>query len=411
MNDLKFILTSLPKLLQVNTSNPIVSLHYVNLENLANEGIQAVETIDVPKQFKTEQEDHLITSVSWANDKEFMVMWMNRIQNKGSLSKCTTDSDNFGCQEAAAFNPYDGWVDFFTEPFYNKEGTLMAYIDSHKVENDSFKHVHIMDLKSFATYALTTGKYVVYEIIGWHKEKNFIFYKGNSESDSKSQHLYAIMVKEGAKAQCLTCSLDGAWKKYSFFDVEFSKDLNNYALISLGPDVPRADLFSIAFEGENVKAKHELDWESNKKLHDFVNRKKVPTIEYDEIDLGNGFTSRVQMYIPSDIDKSKKHPMLVEVYGGPDSSMVSNKFSLDWGSHLVSNLSIIYAKIDGRGSGQRGDNLLNALYRKLGSVEIEDQISTAKKLQEKYSFIDKNRTAIWGWSYGGYGKKNFNSHF
>ena len=75
---------------------------------------------------------------------------------------------------------------------------------------------------------------------------------------------------------------------------------------------------------------------------------------------------------------------------------------MDWGSYLAANHSIIYTRIDGRGSGLRGDKLLHTLYRQLGTVEITDQIQIAKKLQAKYSYIDGNSTGIWGWSYGGY---------
>lgn len=68
----------------------------------------------------------------------------------------------------------------------------------------------------------------------------------------------------------------------------------------------------------------------------------------------------------------------------------------------MSSHDIIYVRIDGRGSGLRGDKNLFALYRNLGTVEVEDQIETAAKLQKKYSYIDDDRSAIWGWSYGGY---------
>lgn len=54
------------------------------------------------------------------------------------------------------------------------------------------------------------------------------------------------------------------------------------------------------------------------------------------------------------------------------------KFNLDWGSYLAANKSIIYATIDGRGSGLKGDKILFELYRRLGTVEIEDQINVTK---------------------------------
>lgn len=51
---------------------------------------------------------------------------------------------------------------------------------------------------------------------------------------------------------------------------------------------------------------------------------------------------------------------------------------MDWGTYLSSNQSVIYAKIDGRGSGLRGENLLHAIYLQLGTVEITDQIKVTK---------------------------------
>jgi hypothetical protein len=42
------------------------------------------------------------------------------------------------------------------------------------------------------------------------------------------------------------------------------------------------------------------------------------------------------------------------------------------------------------------------LFRNLGTVEMEDQIAVTRKLVETYSFMDKTRTGIWGWSYGGF---------
>jgi dipeptidyl-peptidase 4 len=97
-----------------------------------------------------------------------------------------------------------------------------------------------------------------------------------------------------------------------------------------------------------------------------------------------------------------QHPMIVDVYGGPDSSSVTNRWSMDWGTYLVSAKNYIYVRIDGRGSGLKGDEVLFKLYRQLGTVEVHDQIETAMKLQQKHAYIDSKRSAIWGWSYGGY---------
>lgn len=58
--------------------------------------------------------------------------------------------------------------------------------------------------------------------------------------------------------------------------------------------------------------------------------------------------------------------------------MVVDRFRIDWGYHLASARGVIYAMIDGRGSGYQGDSMLHEIYRRMGTVEIEDQIRVAK---------------------------------
>jgi dipeptidyl-peptidase-4 len=65
-------------------------------------------------------------------------------------------------------------------------------------------------------------------------------------------------------------------------------------------------------------------------------------------------------------------------YGGPDSYQVTKRFTVDWSTYLTVNKSIIYAAIDGRGSGLKGNKMLFAVYRNLGSAEIDDQVNVTR---------------------------------
>ena len=76
-------------------------------------------------------------------------------------------------------------------------------------------------------------------------------------------------------------------------------------------------------------------------------------------------------------------------------------FKLDWGTYLTTTENIIYAVIDGRGSGFQGDELLHEIYYNLGGPEVQDQLDVTRQLLKRYSFLDKSKVAIWGWSYGG----------
>ncbi|KAI4464720.1 protease family s9bc dipeptidyl-peptidase iv-related [Holotrichia oblita] len=89
-------------------------------------------------------------------------------------------------------------------------------------------------------------------------------------------------------------------------------------------------------------------------------------------------------------------------YAGPDSTQISERFSTGFQNYIVTNRQYIYVYIDGRGSGKKGDNIRFQIYRKMATVEIEDQIAVMKYLRDSLPFIDPDRIGIWGWSYGGF---------
>lgn len=130
----------------------------------------------------------------------------------------------------------------------------------------------------------------------------------------------------------------------------------------------------------DVVLKHEAVYEDNMKLRNRLGETALPNIVYVSVPLSSGFEAKVKLQLPpnADVTGSVRYPMLVDVYAGPDSYNGNDRFDLGWGSYLASNKSVIFAQINGRGSGLRGDRLMHAIYHKFGTVEIEDQIETAK---------------------------------
>lgn len=72
------------------------------------------------------------------------------------------------------------------------------------------------------------------------------------------------------------------------------------------------------------------------------------------------------------------HSIIADRYGGPSTQLVTEEFRLGWSTYLGSSERVIYASIDGRGSGGHGDRFLFETYHRLGTVEIQDQIIGAK---------------------------------
>lgn len=356
--------------------NPIITLQLIDLEVLEVgrkfDIVQVVPPTEVT-------DEHIISTVAWANNENIVTVWMNRIQNKAVIQRCQIDK----CENIALLESRTGWIELFTQPLFNAEGTQLAILASQAQDNaGGFRHLTMIPvIENGKQLALTDGKYVVTEMLKWNPESNIIFYTANLENDSESKHLYAIKGESGAKPQCLTCGLISGYSKavQHYFETDFSKFGKFFILTMKGPDLPEDYLYT--WKEQNGKVVLELKglWEGNDHLKEIVKEKETPMTEFHEIQFSN-YSVKVMLQVPRNIDRSGKikYPMLVDVYGGPDSFSVIRKFSLDWGSHLAANRSIIYARIDGRGSGLRGDRLLHQIYLRLGTVEIEDQLITAR---------------------------------
>lgn len=381
---------------KVAAKNPVVKLFYVDLSSVTDATSVVRHEVPIPTRFVTLLQDHLITSVSWATSNDLIAVFMNRVQSHGEINKFTTTGTPASVGNIN-IDVEGGWVEFFTAPHYNSDGTRMIYIGS----SNGYRHVLSLDLATFVVTPRTSGDFVVTEILSFNKMHNIILFTANTEQDSKAQHIYAVKDEVDAVKVCLTCTL---LPSYTYFGGEASVGGNNIVITANGPDVPQVHLYNFT-AGDNITLSNHVELHTNSDLKTELAKLKLPKIIYDKIVLENGSESQVMMAVPSDFSETKKYPMIVEVYGGPDSSSVTNKWSIDWGSYLVSSRDYIYAKIDGRGSGLRGDKNLFAIYRNLGGFEVHDQIETAEKLFAKHSYIDAQKSAIWGWSYGEFDKK------
>ena len=126
-----------------------------------------------------------------------------------------------------------------------------------------------------------------------------------------------------------------------------------------------------------------------------VNEKEFFTITTEHGDVLNAWR-----ILPKDFDESKKYPVVMLQYSGPTSQRVLNNWRKRFG-YALADAGYLVVNVDGRGTGARGREWRNATYMQLGVKEAEDQISAAQYLKT-LPYVDGNRMAICGWSYGGY---------
>lgn len=115
---------------------------------------------------------------------------------------------------------------------------------------------------------------------------------------------------------------------------------------------------------------------------------------------GDGVTLNGYIIKPDNFDASRKYPVVMFQYSGPGSQEVLNRWQLDW-QDAFAHAGYVIVCVDGRGTGGRGRDFCDIVYRRLGYYETIDQLAAAR-YAASLPYADASRIGIFGWSYGGY---------
>lgn len=126
----------------------------------------------------------------------------------------------------------------------------------------------------------------------------------------------------------------------------------------------------------------------------------APKKEFLQIPNAEGEMMDAFIIKPADFSESNKYPLLMYQYNGPDSQEVLNAWRME-GIYYLASQGYVVVAVDGRGTGNRSRQWATSVYRRLGQLETKDQLAGAKWMKQQ-SYIDPQRTACFGWSYGGY---------
>ncbi|MBQ7195275.1 MAG: S9 family peptidase [Bacteroidales bacterium] len=131
---------------------------------------------------------------------------------------------------------------------------------------------------------------------------------------------------------------------------------------------------------------------------------KTGEIRFGTVPSADGlYRNNYRLFLPADFDPAKKYPVIVYVYGGPHSQMVTDSwlggFRM-WEIVLSQRGYVVYVQ-DGRGTQGHGGIYERAINCQCGVVEMEDQMVGVRMLQS-LPFVDASRIGVSGWSYGGF---------
>lgn len=184
-----------------------------------------------------------------------------------------------------------------------------------------------------------------------------------------------------------------------YFSVTFAPNNDEYALVEcLGPEIPTSWIYRFSVDAEKDPITPIYLIQNNTELKARVAKIAMPQIKSFPVIISGGYQAQVRMYMPPGLreDEITKYPMVVHVYSGPGTQLVNERWSIDWNAYLASSKDYIVTQIDGRGSSGQGYKLMHEVYRRLGSVEVSDQLEVSEYLRDQLHYVDTKRMGIWG---------------
>ncbi len=349
----------------------------------------SVHTFDIKSRVTRQMQvpldaDGYIPRIQFTGDKDKLaVLTLNRHQNRLDIYMVNPRSTT---AQLALRETSDKYVD--TQLYHNLDFSRDKFVVLS--ERDGYQHMYLYTLGGSLVRQLTKGNYVVTNFYGTDATGQN-FYYSSTEGSPTEQYIYKVDVN-GKKTQ-LT-------KNKGFNSATFSNGCRYFLNVYSDINTPNVSaLYSAA--GKELKV-----LEDNSELKNSMSGLALGKAELFSFTTGEGVQLNGWMVKPKNFDASKKYPVLMYQYSGPGSQEVHNSFSngffgsLIW-EHRLAQKGYIVVCVDGRGTGGRGAEFQKCTYMTMGDKESKDQVEAAIYLGS-LPYVDKDRIAIWGWSFGGF---------
>lgn len=326
--------------------------------------------------------DRYFTNVAWSPDsKTIYVFELNRDQNDCRLVSYDAST---GGKIAELYRETDPK---YVEPLHpivflpwNADQFIL------QSQKDGYNHLYLMDKSGHEIKQLTSGKWVVEQLVGFNPQHQSVIIASN-ELNPLQRNLFAVDLNTGRRT---LLGSDTGWHTPAL-SASGRYLVDKYQ----APDVPRhIDIVNVD-NGRKLAYYDAPDpWAGY----------TVPTYECGTIKAADGVTPLYyRMVKPAHFDPAKKYPTVVYVYGGPHAHNVDAGWhwrSRSWETYMAQRGYVLFI-LDNRGSENRGRDFEQATYRQLGQEEMKDQMKGVEFLRT-LPYVDTTRLGVHGWSFGGF---------
>ncbi len=327
-----------------------------------------------------EPADQYLTTVTWSPDeKHIYVSLLNRDQNHLKLNRY--DAQTGDLVKTVFEEKNDRYVEPQHPLYFPTEDPNQFIWWSQR---DGYMHLYLY-ANDKEVAQLTSGNWVVNEILGYNRKERELIFTSSKESPMQ-KNVYGVKIDSREMRRFST--------SFATHTAQLSRSgiwlIDNFTR----RDIPRA------IDVCNLYTK------DDKRLLTSANTlSDYNTARTEQINLNaeDGTVLYGKLIYPIDFDSTKKYPTIVYLYNGPHVQLNKETFPFSgnlWYDYMAQHGYIVFV-MDGRGSGNRGFQFESVIHRKLGTVEMEDQLLGVKFLKA-LPFVDSNRMGVHGWSYGGF---------
>ena len=396
-----------------------------------------------PKQLMRFDEDNYLARVNWTDGNTLWWQHVNRDQTEITYYQSSMPWriwSPYNEQQDHWVNLSNDFIDLDSDHVLITEETQQGHPHTWvedangqpiRVYNppEAYRHIYMLNKANGQRAFVTEGKWAVAAIEGVSMETNTVFFTGWKDTPLE-KHLYSVPLQggepvrltEAGKTWSITMSPDGKsfvgnsssptqppqTGLYRLLSAEEKWDAFNkagggaqssdvYGCEDMAPEAAALQIYC----GPQTQL---VAWIEENRLDDshpyfpYLENHTVP--HYDTMMADDGQTLYYSIQKPPNFDPEKTYPVIVEVYGGPHVQTVTRNWERV-SDVFYTHQGYIVFRLDNRGSYNRGKRFEDAIYRQTGGPEVRDQLRGVQWLKEQ-PFVDPDRIAIQGWSYGGY---------
>ena len=327
-----------------------------------------------------EDTDIYLARVDWAPDGSALyVQRQNRNQTRLDMLKVdpATGASEVWFTEDAATEDY--WINLSDNYRFLKDGTLLWWS-----ERDGIGNFYRFDGRDWTK--LTKRAEPVIGLVGLDQGAGRIYYQ--AVDNVLERHIYSAPLAGGEETRLTQRGFVNS--------AVMDKDAQTLLISRSSPGQP-TQCYLADTNGERLAWVQENALDADHPYAPYLASHVIP--EYGTIPAEDGTPLHYMMLKP-EMEPGKQYPVFIMHYGGPGPQIVDRGWKGALAQAIVDN-GYIYFAMDNRGSANRGVEFEQPIYHAMGGVEVRDQKAGAQFLKT-LDFVDPDKLAIYGWSYGGY---------